>query len=114
MIDSSACVRVITAGLIGREEHWDIVITDTPGKPLMQTEKENERRRESTSCSGGKKEMMICAGFDVGWALVEQKLFIACYFGSHLISWSLLLLSYGFIICAMQTMSVEYSAQLLF
>lgn len=34
MIGSSICVCVITARLIGREEHWDIVITDTPGQPL--------------------------------------------------------------------------------
>lgn len=29
LIDSSICVGVITAWLIGREERWDIVITDT-------------------------------------------------------------------------------------
>lgn len=34
LIDSSICDCVITAGLIGREEHRDIVITDTPGQPL--------------------------------------------------------------------------------
>lgn len=38
MIDSSICVCVITAGLIGREEHWDIVITDTPVQPLTHTD----------------------------------------------------------------------------
>lgn len=38
MIDSSICVCVITAGLIGREERWDIVITDTPVKPLTRTD----------------------------------------------------------------------------
>lgn len=38
MIDSSICVCVITAGLIGREEHWEIVITDTPGQPLIHTD----------------------------------------------------------------------------
>ena len=34
MIDSPIRVCVITAGLIGREERWDIVISDTPGQPL--------------------------------------------------------------------------------
>lgn len=29
LIDSSICVSVIMAWLIGREERWDIVITDT-------------------------------------------------------------------------------------
>lgn len=38
MIDSSICVCVITAGLIGREEHWDIVITDTPVQPLTHAD----------------------------------------------------------------------------
>lgn len=38
LIDSSICVCVITAGLIGREEHWDIVITDTPGQPLTHAD----------------------------------------------------------------------------
>lgn len=38
MIDSSICVCVITAGLIGREEHWDVVINDTPGQPLAHAD----------------------------------------------------------------------------
>ena len=38
VIDGSICVCVITAGLIGREEHWDIVITDTPGQPLTHAD----------------------------------------------------------------------------
>lgn len=38
MIDSSICVCVITARLIGREEHWDIVITDTPVQPLTHAD----------------------------------------------------------------------------
>lgn len=38
MIDSSICDCVITAGLIGREERWDIVITDTPGQPLTHAD----------------------------------------------------------------------------
>lgn len=38
MIDSSICVCVIMAGLIGREEHWEIVITDTPGQPLTHAD----------------------------------------------------------------------------
>lgn len=38
LIDSSICVCVITVGLIGREEHWDIVITDTPGQPLTHAD----------------------------------------------------------------------------
>lgn len=38
MNDSSICVCVITAGLIGREEHWDIVITDTPVQTLTHAD----------------------------------------------------------------------------
>lgn len=46
LIDSSICVGVITAWLIGREERWDIVITDTTlthadgtsGSPLHREE----------------------------------------------------------------------------
>lgn len=46
LIDSYICVGVITAWLIGREERWDIVITDTTlthadgtsGSPLHREE----------------------------------------------------------------------------
>lgn len=38
LIDSSICVGVITAWLIGREERWDIVITDTPVQPLTHAD----------------------------------------------------------------------------
>lgn len=50
LIDGSICVGVITAWLIGREERWDIVITDTPVQPLTHADGRRDsplyRRRE--------------------------------------------------------------------
>lgn len=65
VIDSSICVCVITAGLIGREEHWDIVITDTPVQPLTHA----DGGRDSPLLRGrdGRKEYLCeCCLFGKG------------------------------------------------
>lgn len=61
MIDGSICVCVITAGLIGREEHWDIVITDTPGQPLTHADTGGDSPLHSRR-HGATGEECLCQG----------------------------------------------------
>lgn len=59
MIDSSMCVCVITAGLIGREEYWDIVITDTPVQPLTHADVGRDSPLH-VGKDGGMAEKSVC------------------------------------------------------
>lgn len=60
MIDSSICVGVITAWLIGREERRDIVITDTPVQPLTHADgrRDSPLHRGRDGWRGGGKECL--------------------------------------------------------
>lgn len=102
MIDSSICVCVITAGLIGREEHWDIVITDTPRQPLTHADGKRasplycgrdglmgkrsgwmKRESERDGCKDGKMlsvGLTLCGSCRV-YSVFERKQFACFCFG---------------------------------
>lgn len=83
MIDSSICVCVITAGLIGREEHWDFVITDTPGQPLTHADTGWDSPLHSRSY-GAVEEEGLCEGVPVFVRKRRPKMTKVCFYNKAL------------------------------